>query len=274
VKALGKLLWIGVHLILGVSASAAVLTHRYPFSTDCNDAVGSANGVLQGNAVLGDGALVLSGTNASVLLPANLLTNFGSTSIEVWFADNPVNGTNAQIFSFNGTQSQLSYALGGEAVFKAGTTSSIVNLTFPPLGGTNHLIWALDEGTRDNLIDVVSFQQRKSFPIINYNIVPLPLSGLWNTISPEFVPYSDLALNNPLPGPQFSGLNPIAFRGFIEETELQDLDSLFSESVTQSPVFERATVKMRVVTYPIMPTTPFGFDVVLEGFNGTEGNPL
>ncbi len=135
-------------------------------------------------------------------------------------------------------------------------------------------IWALDEGTRDNLIDVVSFQQRKSFPIINYNIVPLPLSGLWNTISPEFVPYSALALNQPLPGPQFSGLNPIAFRGFIEETELQDLDSLFSESVTQSPVFERATVKMRVVTHPIMPTTPFGFDVVLEGFNGNEGNPL
>jgi hypothetical protein len=147
-KALGKLLWVGVHLMLGVSASAAVLTHRYPFSADCNDAVGSANGVLQGNAVLSDGALVLSGTNASVLLPANLLTNFGSASIEVWFADNPVNGTNAQIFSFNGTQSQLSFALSGEAVFKAGTTSSIVNLKFPPVGGTNHLIWAQDEGSQ------------------------------------------------------------------------------------------------------------------------------
>lgn len=135
-------------------------------------------------------------------------------------------------------------------------------------------IWTLDENIRDNLIDLVSFQQRKSFPIINFNIVPLPLSGLWNTLSPEFVPYSSLALNNPLPGPQFSGLNPIAFRGFIDNTELQDLDSLFSESVTQSPVFERATVKMTVVTYPIMPTTPFGFDVVLEGFNGAENNPL
>jgi hypothetical protein len=135
-------------------------------------------------------------------------------------------------------------------------------------------IWTLDESTRDNLIDLVSFQQRKSFPIINYNIVPLPLSGLWNTLNPEFVPYANLALNQPLPGPQFSGLNPIAFRGFIDNTELQDLDSLFSESVTESPVFERATVKMTVVTYPIMPTTPFGFDVVLEGFNGSENNPL
>lgn len=144
-KALGKLLWVGAHLILGVSASAAVLIHRYPFSTDCDDAVGTAHGVIQGNAVLSDGALVLSGTNASVLLPVNLLTNFGSASLEVWFADDPVNGTNAQIFSFNGAQSQLSYALGGETVFKAGTTSSIVNLKFPPVGGTNHLIWAQDE---------------------------------------------------------------------------------------------------------------------------------
>jgi hypothetical protein len=135
-------------------------------------------------------------------------------------------------------------------------------------------IWALDESTRDNLIDLVTFQQRKSFPIINYNIVPLPLSGIYNTISPEFVPYANLAQNLPLPGPQFSGLNPIAFRGFIDRTELEDMESLFDDSVTQSPVFERAMVKMQVVTHPIMPTTPFGFDVVLEGFNGNENNPL
>ena len=135
-------------------------------------------------------------------------------------------------------------------------------------------IWALDESTRDNLVDLVSFQQRKSIPILNFNIVPLPLSGIKNALSPEFVPYRDLALNNPLPGPQFSGLNPIAFRGFIEDTEILDLESLFNESVTQSPVFERATVKMTVVTYPIMPVSPFGFDVVLEGFNGNEDNPL
>jgi len=135
-------------------------------------------------------------------------------------------------------------------------------------------IWALDENTRDNLIDLVSFQQRKNVPIINYNIAPLPLSGLWNTISPEFIPYINLAQNLPLPGPQFSGINPIAFRGFIDETELLDLDSLFNENVTQSPVFERATIRMIISTYPIMPTTPFGFDVSLEGLNGAENNPL
>lgn len=135
-------------------------------------------------------------------------------------------------------------------------------------------IWALDESTRDNLIDLVSFQQRKSIPILNFNIVPLPLSGFLNTLSPDFVPYANLAQNLPLPGPQFSGINPVAFRGFIEDTELQDMDSLFSESVTQSPIFERAIIKMTVQTYPIMPVTPFGLDVSLEGLNGLEGNPL
>lgn len=129
-------------------------------------------------------------------------------------------------------------------------------------------IWALDESTRDNLIDLVSFQQRKSFPIINYNIVPFPLSGLKNELSPNYVPYISLAQNEPLPGPSFSGINPVAFRGFIEETEVVDLDSFFSESTTQQDVFERAIIRMIVETYPIMPTTPFGFDVSLEGMDG------
>lgn len=129
-------------------------------------------------------------------------------------------------------------------------------------------IWALDESTRDNLIDLVSFQQRKSFPIINYNIAPFPLSGLKNELSPAFVPYLSLAQNLPLPGLAFSGLNPVAFRGFIEETEVADLDSFFTDATTQQDVFERAVVRMVVETYPIMPTTPFGFDVSLEGMDG------
>jgi hypothetical protein len=134
-------------------------------------------------------------------------------------------------------------------------------------------IWALDEGTRDNLIDLISFQHRKSFPIINYNIAPLPLSGIKNELSPAFVPYISLAQNEPLPAaqvPEFSGLNPIAFRGFIEDTEVIDLETFFNDRTTQQDVFERALVRMRVQTYPIMPTTPFGFDVVLEGMNNLE----
>lgn len=132
-------------------------------------------------------------------------------------------------------------------------------------------IWALDEGTRDNLIDLVTFQQRKSYPIINYNVAPLPLSGILNELSPAYIPYQSLALNQPIDGnkvPAFSGFSPIAFRGFIEEVQLLDLDSFFNESTTQTEVFERATVRMLVQTHPIMPTTPFGFDVSLEGING------
>lgn len=128
-------------------------------------------------------------------------------------------------------------------------------------------IWALDEGTRDNLIDLLSYQHRKSFPIINYNIAPLPLSGIKNELSPNYVPYISLAQNLPLPGPEFSGINSVAFRGFIEETEVEDLDSFFTEGSTQNEVFERATVRMVVQTYPIMSTTPYGFDIVLEGIN-------
>lgn len=132
-------------------------------------------------------------------------------------------------------------------------------------------IWALDESVRDNLIDLVSFQEAKNVPIINYNIAPFPLSGLKNELSPAYVPYISLALNEPLPGPAFSGLNPIAYRGFIKETELVDLDTNFGESHTQQDVFESAVVRLVVETYPIMPTTPFGFDTNLEGDGGLEG---
>jgi len=131
-------------------------------------------------------------------------------------------------------------------------------------------IWTLDEGMRDNLIDLVSFQHMKNIPIINYNIAPLPLSGIKNELSPGYVPYISLAQNEPLPGPEFSGLNPVAFRGYLVDTEVEDLDSFFTEGTTQQEVFERATVRLVVETYPIMPTTPFGFDVVLEGMNGLE----
>ena len=131
-------------------------------------------------------------------------------------------------------------------------------------------IWALDEVVRDNLVDLISFQQRKSFPILNYNITPVPLSGIYNELSPAYVPYINLAQNIPLPGPQFSGISPIAFRGFINFTEILDLETFFN--TTQQDVFERAIIKMIVETHPILPVTPFGFDVAMEGMN--EGNPL
>jgi hypothetical protein len=132
-------------------------------------------------------------------------------------------------------------------------------------------IWTLDEGSRDNLIDLVAYQHRKSYPIINYNVAPLPLSGLRNELSPAYVPYISLAQNEPLPAdkvPEFSGINSVAFRGFIEDTEVLDLDSFFNETTTQQDVFERAVVRMVVQTYPIMPVTPFGFDIALEGIDG------
>lgn len=154
-----------------------------------------------------------------------------------------------------------------------GRTSSAYQLGDRSLIANDELtceIWTLDESTRDNLIDLVSFQERKNFPIINYNIAPFPLSGIKNQLSPAYVPYISLALNQPLPGPAFSGLNPVAFRGFIEDTEVVDLDSFFTDAATQQDVFERAVVRMVVQTYPIMPVTPFGFDVALEGMNGLE----
>jgi hypothetical protein len=72
---------------LTVVSVPATLTHRYSFTSDANDSVGTANGVLQGSATVSGGKLVLDGTPGTYLdLPAdniNIATN-KSITIEAW----------------------------------------------------------------------------------------------------------------------------------------------------------------------------------------------
>jgi hypothetical protein len=61
------------------------LTHRYSFTTDASDSVGTANGVNNGDANETGGQLVLDGTSGTyVSLPANLLSNYDAVTIDAW----------------------------------------------------------------------------------------------------------------------------------------------------------------------------------------------
>jgi hypothetical protein len=132
----------GFHL-----GTAAVLTHQYSFDSGVNDEVGGANGVLAGNAVLANGALALDGTNSSLLLPNDLFTNYDSISFEIWFVDQPVNNTSALLYYFAGPQGGMSYKLVGQASYFIGATTNSVNLKFPAVGQTNHLVWTQDSSS-------------------------------------------------------------------------------------------------------------------------------
>lgn len=69
------------------SAQGATLTHRYSFTSDASDSVGTADGTLNGGASLSNGVVVLDGSSGYVELPANLVSTYDSVSFEMWFTD-------------------------------------------------------------------------------------------------------------------------------------------------------------------------------------------
>ena len=110
-------------------------------------------------------------------------------------------------------------------------------------------IWALDDLQRDNIVDILSSQARKAIPLINFNIAPLPLSGIFNQISPEYIAYQDLLRNNRIVTTIGSG-TPIRYMSYIDKVDVQN------EAAVQE--YERALVTYYVTTYLNAPVTPLG----------------
>jgi hypothetical protein len=110
-------------------------------------------------------------------------------------------------------------------------------------------IWALDDLQRDNIVDILTSQERKAIPLINFNGAPLPLSGIFNQISPEYIPYQNLLRNNKIITTIGSG-TPICFMSYIDKTEAHN------EAAAQE--YERALVTFNVRTIMNAPVTPLG----------------
>src|SRR3954453_15764425 len=80
-------------LSAGASSARAGLTHRYSFTTNANDSVGSANGTLKNSATVSGNQLQLNNPNFSgpstaggyLALPPTILPASGSATIEQWF---------------------------------------------------------------------------------------------------------------------------------------------------------------------------------------------
>ncbi|MGA2556899.1 MAG: LamG-like jellyroll fold domain-containing protein, partial [Verrucomicrobiota bacterium] len=100
--------------VLGITTAPGQtinLTHRYSFNGNANDLVGTANGTLQGGAIISNNALVLDGVNSYLALPANIATNYTAITLEAWVTDNG-SGAWARIFDFgNNTADYMFLAL-------------------------------------------------------------------------------------------------------------------------------------------------------------------
>lgn len=125
--------------------------------------------------------------------------------------------------------------------FELGNRSTITKDT------VTFYVWGLDDLQRDDIVDVIDEQIRKSIPLIDFNIMPLPLSGIFNTLSPEYIPYTTLLRNNTTVTTVGSGI-PIVNRAYIDMSSPKNVEA--------AATYERSEVDWIVSVYPIAPNTP------------------
>lgn len=83
-------------------SAQAELTHRYNFNANPNDLVGTANGTLEGNAQIANGAVQLDGAGSYVNLPPQLISGYSAITAETWI-NSGVNGAWSRVFDFGDT---------------------------------------------------------------------------------------------------------------------------------------------------------------------------
>jgi hypothetical protein len=110
-------------------------------------------------------------------------------------------------------------------------------------------VWALDDLQRDNIVDILTSQWHKRIPVIDFNKAPIPLSGINNTLSNEYVPYQLMVKNPNLITTVGSGV-PVRYVADIEEVTSMNIDP--------HEEFERSVVEFKVKVYLNAPTTPLG----------------
>jgi hypothetical protein len=90
-------------LLASAGASRAELTHRYSFTSEANDSVGTAHGTLVGTAVVSGGSVNLDGAAGNYLnLPAGLIAGYTAVTLEAW-ASISGSGAWSRLFDFGDT---------------------------------------------------------------------------------------------------------------------------------------------------------------------------
>ncbi|MDR3456936.1 MAG: glycosyl hydrolase [Verrucomicrobiae bacterium] len=94
---------LGLAVGLTFQAPGQALLHRYSFTSDATDSVGTANGTAMGGATFnGGGALVLNGATGYVSLPPGLVSNLNAATIETWATFGTI-ANNTFLFGFGNT---------------------------------------------------------------------------------------------------------------------------------------------------------------------------
>ena len=108
-------------------------------------------------------------------------------------------------------------------------------------------VWTQNDIQRDNIVDVLTAQMRKVIPIIDFNKAPLPLSGIHNTLSFEYIPYPTLLKNNTTVTTVGSGI-PVRYLAYI--------DNVTAQTLPGAETYERSIVDYNISVYLNAPNTP------------------
>ena len=91
-------------LLTGLATPAQTLIHRYSFTADASDSVGTANGTLVGSPAFSGGAVVFNSAGQYVFLPASLFSGLTAVTIETWASFSNITN-NSFLFGFGNTDS-------------------------------------------------------------------------------------------------------------------------------------------------------------------------
>lgn len=160
-----------VLLVLPLASSAATLTNRYSFTTDVSDSVGGKNGTLVNGTIVGGQAVLNNGIKTSgdasgqyISLPANLLTNYNSVTLEAWLTPTLDDSTGgafwARVWDFGSSDGNVGvnsfmYARIGNSTaavladsFTAANGDNWCYTSAEMLNGLeNHFVWTADATT-------------------------------------------------------------------------------------------------------------------------------
>jgi len=127
-------------------------------------------------------------------------------------------------------------------------------------------IYTLDELTFDDVADIMSYQARKGIPLVDFNLAPMPLSGLYHEKSPNYIAYQDLLKNIRLAVPNAKNGYGQTVMG---QMFFDSVDTILDDPLDD---FERGRVTFTVETYHIMPNSPIGINTGTFDFKGGTEN--
>lgn len=159
---------------------------------------------------------------------------------ETELKDNPFSNNNPAYPSGGysvGTLPAIFLELGedDQEAFELGNRSSIL---FQPV--YCH-VYAYESWERDAALGLINSRWHMHMPMIDFNYAPLPLSGVYSTLSPVYIPYQTM-LENPV----YRGNTLISKHYYIDRIRSRPLESLLK--------LERGVATMELRVYNIAPT--------------------